>query len=53
MAMLPSEKQIIIDAYKTHDTDTGSSEVQIALLTTRIKQLSEHVKIYKKDNHTW
>ena len=52
MAMLPSEKQHIIDEYKTHDTDTGSSEVQIALLTARIKQLTEHVKIYKKDNHT-
>ena len=52
MAMLPSEKQQIIDEYKTHDTDTGSSEVQIALLTARIKQLTEHVKIHKKDNHT-
>ena len=52
MAMLPSEKQHIIDEYKTHDTDTGSSEVQIALLTARIKQLTEHVKIHKKDNHT-
>ena len=52
MAMLPSEKQKIIDEFKTHDTDTGSSEVQVALLTTRIKQLTEHVKIHKKDNHT-
>ena len=52
MAMLPAEKQKIIDEYKTHDTDTGSSEVQIALLTTRIKQLTEHVKVHKKDNHT-
>ena len=45
-------QQQIIDEYKTHDTDTGSSEVQIALLTARIKQLTEHVKIHKKDNHT-
>ena len=52
MAMLSSEKQKIIDEYKTHDNDTGSSEVQIALLTTRIKQLTEHVQVHKKDNHT-
>ena len=42
MAMLPAEKQKIIDQYKTHDTDTGSSEVQIALLTENILSLQNH-----------
>jgi small subunit ribosomal protein S15 len=43
--------QVIAD-YKTHDSDTGSPEVQIALLTTRITQLTEHLKVHKKDHHT-
>jgi len=42
-------KQRIIDKYKTHENDTGSPEVQIALLTEEIKNLTEHLKIHKKD----
>lgn len=45
-------KQEIIDLYKTHDGDTGSPEVQIALLTERINYLTEHLKIHKKDYHS-
>ena len=52
MAMLPAEKQKIIDEYKTHDTDTGSSEVQIALLTEKIETLSKHMNLFKKDKHS-
>ena len=42
----------MIDRFKIHDTDTGSPEVQIALLTHRISYLTEHVKIHKKDHHS-
>lgn len=45
-------KNEIIDKYKLHDKDTGSSEVQIALLTERINHLTEHFKIHKKDHHS-
>jgi small subunit ribosomal protein S15 len=44
--------QEIIDAHKLHDTDTGSPEVQIALLTGRINHLTEHLKSHKKDHHS-
>ncbi len=50
--MLKEEKQAIIDAYKTHEGDTGSPEVQIAILTSRINTLTEHLKINKKDHHS-
>lgn len=51
--MLSKEKkQSIIDSYKLHETDTGSPEVQIAILTERINQLTEHLKIHKKDHHS-
>lgn len=46
------EKQDIIAKYQTHEGDTGSPEVQIALLTERIAHLTEHLKIHKKDNHS-
>ena len=46
------QKTVVIDANRTHETDTGSPEVQIAILTTRISQLTEHLKIHKKDNHS-
>ncbi len=46
------EKNDIIGKYKIHDKDTGSSEVQIALLTERINHLTEHFKIHKKDFHS-
>ena len=50
--MLKETKQSIIDQYKIHETDTGSPEVQIAILTERINQLTEHLKVHKKDNHS-
>ena len=46
------QKQSVIDQNRTHETDTGSPEVQIAILTERINQLTEHLKIHKKDNHS-
>ena len=51
--MLATEKkQEIINSFKKHDTDTGSPEVQIAILTERITYLTEHFKIHKKDHHS-
>ncbi len=46
------DKAATIDQHKTHDTDTGSPEVQIALLTERISHLTEHLKTHKKDHHS-
>jgi small subunit ribosomal protein S15 len=46
------EKQELINQYKLHDTDTGSPEVQIGLLTHRIQYLTEHLKVHKKDHHS-
>ena len=46
------EKTAVIEANRTHDTDTGSPEVQIAILTKRIEQLTAHLKIHHKDNHS-
>ena len=51
MALLKQEKEQVVNHFKRSELDTGSSEVQIALLTVRIKQLTEHFKINKKDNH--
>jgi small subunit ribosomal protein S15 len=45
-------KREIIEENKVHDSDTGSSEVQIALLTKRIEELTEHFKTHKKDHHS-
>ena len=45
-------KDEIIKEYATHEGDTGSPEVQVALLTFRIKHLTEHLKVHKKDNHS-
>ena len=45
-------KQEIINTYKVHESDTGSPEVQIALLTHRINHLNEHLKLHKKDHHS-
>jgi small subunit ribosomal protein S15 len=45
-------KKELIDQYKTHDSDTGSPEVQAGLLTHRISYLTEHLKIHKKDHHS-
>jgi small subunit ribosomal protein S15 len=46
------KKQEIINAFKKHDSDTGSPEVQIAILTERITYLTEHFKTHKKDHHS-
>lgn len=50
--MTPEEKQAIINEYGRHEGDTGSPEVQIALLTHRIRQLTEHLKTHKHDQHS-
>ena len=50
--MTKERKQEIINTYKKDDKDTGSSEVQIALLTERIAELTEHLKVHPKDNHS-
>ncbi len=50
--MTAERKQEIIATYRRDEKDTGSSEVQIALLTERIKELTEHLKVHKKDNHS-
>ena len=46
------EKTAIIDEHRVHPTDTGSPEVQVALLTARISHLTEHLKVHKGDHHT-
>ena len=50
--MFKDEKQASIDQYKTHEGDTGSPEVQIAILTSRIQNLTEHLKKNDKDHHS-
>ncbi|MBQ8133517.1 MAG: 30S ribosomal protein S15 [Clostridia bacterium] len=50
--MLKEEKDAIIKEYATHEGDTGSPEVQIAILTKRIADLTEHLKTHKKDHHS-
>ena len=46
------QKTAVIEANRTHETDTGSPEVQIAILTARINELTEHLKVHKQDNHS-
>ncbi|MCI5562309.1 MAG: 30S ribosomal protein S15 [Intestinimonas massiliensis] len=46
------EKTAVIEANRTHPTDTGSPEVQIAILTARINELTEHLRMHKHDNHS-
>lgn len=50
--LAPEKKQEIIEKYKTHDGDTGSPEVQIALLSERISHLTDHFKTHKGDHHS-
>ncbi|MFT9498288.1 30S ribosomal protein S15 [Anaerosolibacter sp.] len=50
--MNKENKMTVINSYKVHENDTGSPEVQIALLTTRINELNEHLKVHKKDHHS-
>jgi small subunit ribosomal protein S15 len=52
MALDTSQKQTIIEAFKVHEKDTGSPEVQIALLTERIRSLTEHFKKFAKDHNS-
>jgi small subunit ribosomal protein S15 len=52
MALTKNEKDSIFDAFHRHASDTGSPEVQIALLTTRINRLTEHLKEHKSDEHS-
>ncbi len=50
--ILKEQKTQVIEKNRIHETDTGSPEVQIAILTERIRQLTEHLKIHKKDSHS-
>lgn len=52
MAFTTTDKKELIEKYKLHESDTGSPEVQIGLLTHRITYLTEHLKIHKKDHHS-
>jgi len=52
MALSPAHKKNVIEKFRSHDSDTGSPEVQIALLTERIQHLTEHFKIHAKDHHS-
>lgn len=52
MAFPIEKKKEIIERYRVHESDTGSPEVQIALLSERISYLTEHFKIHKKDHHS-
>jgi small subunit ribosomal protein S15 len=52
MPLDPGAKTRVIQSFRLHESDTGSPEVQIALLSQRIDQLTEHFKIHKKDHHS-
>ena len=52
MVQTSENKKTLIDRFKLHESDTGSPEVQIGLLTHRISYLTEHLKIHKKDHHS-
>ena len=52
MAITQERKNEIINEYKVHDTDTGSPEVQIAVLTAEINALNDHLRVHKKDHHS-
>ncbi len=52
VTLVKEEKKKVIEKFRTHENDTGSSEVQIAILTKKINKLNEHLKINKKDHHS-
>ena len=52
MVLAKERKSNIIGSYRTHDTDTGSPEVQVAILSARISYLTEHFKVHTKDHHS-
>ncbi|HXL81637.1 MAG TPA: 30S ribosomal protein S15 [Pyrinomonadaceae bacterium] len=52
MGLAKETKEQIVNDFRSHDADTGSPQVQVALLSKRINELTEHFKIHKKDNHS-
>jgi small subunit ribosomal protein S15 len=52
MAITAERRKEVVGEYRTHESDTGSPEVQIAILTDRIRELSDHLQLHKKDNHS-
>ena len=52
MTLSTQAKKNLIEKFKVHDSDTGSPEVQVGLLTNRIEYLTEHLKVHKKDHHS-
>jgi len=52
VTLTPERKREVIGQFKIHESDSGSAEVQIALLTERIKYLTEHFKVHKRDHHS-
>lgn len=52
MPLAIGSKQAVIDSHRQHESDTGSPEVQVALLSQRISHLTEHFKVHKKDHHS-
>ncbi|GIM47849.1 30S ribosomal protein S15 [Collibacillus ludicampi] len=52
MSLSQEQKQVLITEFKVHENDTGSPEVQIAILTNKINYLNEHLRVHKKDHHS-
>lgn len=52
MTLSPVEKEAIVREFGVHPTDTGSAQVQVAILTSRIRQLTEHLKVHRHDEHS-
>ena len=52
MVLTKERKKALIDKYRRHETDVGSTEVQVAVLSERISYLTEHLKVHKKDHHS-
>ncbi len=52
MTLSTEDKKKLIEKFKVHESDTGSPEVQVGLLTNRIEYLTEHLKVHKKDHHS-
>lgn len=52
MPLAKETKEKVVGDFRTHETDTGSPQVQVALLSQRINELTEHFKVHKKDNHS-
>lgn len=52
MALAPERKQTLIEEYRTHEQDTGSPEVQVAILSLQIRDLTDHLRLHRKDHHS-